>query len=343
MKKLLLLLLSLSTIAAYGMDNQQEIIEPILPQLQPVDDFPADHLALPEPAPRQRREETPQEKLNMKLHDACFAGNLDEVQHALAEGAELESKHRFCLSELDTDTAIYFAAKKGHDHIVQYLLKQGAKFEAKAIIEEAKDSGSTELARYFITMSDSSKIAKEVASIDKTMLEICRDDENPYFRRGFSEEGDSISKILNHITVKNVLMRELPLKDKILRNTKILRTAILSNTTLPPDLQEAMAEQAEIEELLKSELTQLFLKYIKRERYCAEYFQKQIIALLQADISINTINKDGKTALWLAVEKNNPQLVEFLLSQPGVDANPKHAFSGRTLLQMMKMMPAGKE
>ncbi|MFQ5569241.1 MAG: ankyrin repeat domain-containing protein [Rhodothermales bacterium] len=61
--------------------------------------------------------------LDQQLRQAASEGNLNTVNEALTEGADVNARGDF------GDTALNLAAEYGHDHIVERLLEAGADIE----------------------------------------------------------------------------------------------------------------------------------------------------------------------------------------------------------------------
>ncbi len=66
----------------------------------------------------------------------------------------------------------------------------------------------------------------------------------------------------------------------------------------------------------------------------------EVKALLKAGIDPNIANAQGKTALWIAAERGDTSMVELLLSNDKVIADPPNAKTGQTLLNALSKIPA---
>lgn len=87
------------------------------------------------PAPPPQRE--PAANAGQALVDAAMRGDLDTVKAALALGAGLEAKGYADF------TALALAARDGHEHVVRYLLDQGAQVTNDALLVANMSSQST--------------------------------------------------------------------------------------------------------------------------------------------------------------------------------------------------------
>jgi len=79
----------------------------------------------------------PKENAGHALCDAAMRGDLDTVKAALALGAGLEAKGYADF------TALALAARDGHEHVVRYLLDQGAQVTSDALLVANMSSAST--------------------------------------------------------------------------------------------------------------------------------------------------------------------------------------------------------
>ena len=99
----------------------------------------------------------PPKKRTPSLTEAAHQGKLDLVKQWLSKGTDVETRH-----PSRGMTALMYAAEKGHYHVVDYLLQQGADINAKASSERQYGSVNGQNAFGFAFLNDHLDVAKHL-------------------------------------------------------------------------------------------------------------------------------------------------------------------------------------
>ena len=111
----------------------------------------------PEYGKRMRTQMTPQGELDKALCDACYDGNMEEVERLLEKGASAKASHD------GGWTALHSAAGHGNLEMVSLLVEDGADLNAKNYKNEtalhcACYCGSDDVAIYLVEMGANPKV-----------------------------------------------------------------------------------------------------------------------------------------------------------------------------------------
>ena len=108
------------------------------------------------------------------LREAARAGDLKRIEALLAAGVQVDAPARY------GQTALYFAAEKGHLAVAQRLVERGANvnvedgFFGTSVLEAALQGGHVELARYLLAHGSEDAISALWAAIENDDLELAR-------------------------------------------------------------------------------------------------------------------------------------------------------------------------
>lgn len=109
-----------------------------------------------------------------ELRSAAGAGNLARVDALLASGVPVDAPGRY------GQTALYFAAEKGHLPVAQRLVERGANVNAQdrffgaSVLDLALSNGHLELARYLLSKGAEDAASALGAAIELNDLELAR-------------------------------------------------------------------------------------------------------------------------------------------------------------------------
>ena len=119
---------------------------------------------------------------NDKLIQAAEKGNLQEVQAALAEGADINGivimkKHGMSVKG---PTPLKAASRNGHTEVVKYLLNKGAEINAKANTTQstalmiASENGYTEIVRILLDKGADVNVKAKIDNVEYTALKMAK-------------------------------------------------------------------------------------------------------------------------------------------------------------------------
>ena len=240
------------------------------------------------------------------LHEAIERNALDIVKVLIENGADIEAKNS------NKYTPLHMAAKQGQTEIVEYLIENGANLDAVKHIDTALtmalEKGHFDIAELLINkgaevniwQARALKLAKGQKEIEGLLVE--KGAVENQILRSFQ---DAI-KSGNTENVNNILQKHPRLVYWIdyPDQTPIFTAVIEGNAKMVGLL------------ISKGAKINLFDSYNKALIYYA-VSQKEIMGiLLNSGIDINaSITDDGETLLHVAIEKNNCEIILYLLSE----------------------------
>lgn len=346
MKKLLLLLLSLSTIAAFGMqspensdtssrsssDDELEIVRLAEPLADIVTFYAAKQVS-----PRK------QEALNKMLFDAlCFDPRIELIRAALDAGADANAQSHQNAQKTALEMVRYSllmpeALQENNKKIAQLLIQKGGSLEP--LLSRSLNLYAPDIGKY-------------IAFGGNINYALHRIDEE------FEKNRLSDEEVWNRLYARNILLWASPLSKQILSKLGPIRTAltdklehhpknnleasgitkefalIVKETRLQKDFALQVIKDRARFKVMESTYFRSFLKkWTPQGSYYTEFFK--------SGLPINLRDSQGRTGLWIAAELGHAHLVEFFLKQPGIDANPKNQHTGQTLLEVVANRPNG--
>ncbi|MFO7876409.1 MAG: ankyrin repeat domain-containing protein [Desulfovermiculus sp.] len=255
------------------------------------------------------------------LHEATIAGNLEEVQRLVAQGADISAQW----NKGYQDTPLQMAVSKGHLHIAEYLLDQGAdpnltgKHSIRPPLILAAENADIEMAALLLQAGADVHVhsAHKGTALDIAAADGSRDLVQLFLNHGASlEEESPAGRSPLHAAVENSQQEaaslliaagaELNTRDKHGRTPLVL--ALLNN-----DLELGkmlLAAGAGVDEEFTDGNTFLHLAAGLKEE--SENWVKQLI---DAGADVSKTNEYGLLAFDFAVRENNVRSAELLFSE----------------------------
>lgn len=342
MKKLLLLLLSLSTLAAFGMQSPENSdtssgsssddgLE-ITRLLEPVPDI-VKFYNIQQLSPRKK------ELLNKMLFDAVrFDPRIDLIRAALDAGADANAQCHHtaatAIEMLQYSSTMAEAIKENSKKIAQLLIQKGGSLEP--LLSNALNFNAYDIEKY---LAFGGNIDHALHRIDEEFsINLLTDDElwNRVYARNIllsqaSPEKQWLCKLgpirtqltdkLEHHHLNNLEDQESKDFTLIVKSTQVQKDFAL----------QVIRDRARLKAMESTYFRTLVKKWAPQGSYYAEFFK--------SGLPINLRDSYGRTGLWIAAEHGHAHLVEFFLAQPEIDANPKNQYTEQTLLEMVAHHP----
>ncbi|MBN9542248.1 MAG: ankyrin repeat domain-containing protein [Alphaproteobacteria bacterium] len=280
------------------------------------------------------------------LHHAVFHRSKESIMLLIAKGANIEAPDN------NGVTPLGYAAIRGKKEVVELLLSTGAKIEAQ------DNKGGTPL--LYALLSDRSNDetiktlikagAKLIAStstkarLDKLVEEVNQEQNpapQPIIPPAKSDnkaledlksilEGTDLTREVFDRVHENILKHMYSIDDlnKKHNNTHfLLKAASQHRWDIVETLIDTQGIDLNAQDVANNQYDKSFIHYL------VENYQYDLITKLKdKNINLNAINKDNKTPLYIAVEKNDLEMVKRLLDHGDkIDVNAQNGTHGSAL------------
>lgn len=250
---------------------------------------------------REARVSHPDDNRITPLMAAAIGGHLNSAVILLNEKAELETR------DPSGDTALHLALKNARDQVALYLIKQGANINtldsrSRNALRLAQEYNAQESLRFIRGVLDLEFGAPDITSYRKIL-----------------EEGDH--QTLSRIVSRYPIVATDPTYDSI--NPLSLLVNVKNESNGLKSAEILIENQANVDGPQGIEQTPLIKATVKKKSSFVKLF-------LSAKAKTELKDEEGKSALIHAVEQNNLELVNLLVSY---SANEKYSFrrNGRTI------------